>query len=189
MVTLLKTSRNAPWHPWETYRPAILSLWPEAREVEAADWDGAFDGPVVSLADEWDRPISERAAARLVKGVEAGGRLLVLHQGISLQARSELADLIGGKFTGHPEAGPLSFRPVGIEVPGWQFADEPYRFEMLASVEPLLEYEDAEGLHLGAWTRTAGKGRVVFLMPGHTADHWNSPAYREFVKACWEKFF
>jgi hypothetical protein len=189
VVTLLKTSRNAPWHPWETYRDAILSLWPGVREVEASEWDGHFDDVVISLADEWDRPVPETAAARLVGGVERGGRLLVLHHGISLQARPELAALIGGKFLGHPLAAPLAFTPRGIDAPGWTFTDEPYRFEMLAPVDPVLEYEDTEGRHLAGWTRAAQKGRVVYVMPGHTPDHWTHPAYRAFLQACWKAYF
>ncbi len=188
-MTLLKTSVNAPWHPWETYRRPILSLWPQVREIEASEWDGSFEGTVISLVDEWDKPISDLAARCLVEGVEGGGRLLVLHHGISLQARPELAALIGGKFLSHPPAAPLTFAPKGLGVPGWTFTDEPYQFAMLAPVEPLLEYEYEGTKYLAGWTRTAGKGRVVYVMPGHTSDLWDHPAYQEFLKACWKQYF
>ncbi len=179
MVTLLKTT-EAPWHPWPAYRPFVEPLFPNAAVVEAATWDGRVQGPLtVSVADEWDRPISDQAAGRLVEWVHGGGNLLVLHHGISLQARPELAALIGGRFAGHPPAGVLTFR-----VPGgapWTMTDEPYRFEAVGDVVPLLEYEHEGHWYLAGWEHRAGLGRVVYLMPGHVPQNFSDAAYRDLI--------
>jgi type 1 glutamine amidotransferase len=181
MVTLLKTSNAAPWHPWPKYRQFIEPLFAEASIVETAEWDGRVEGGLlVSLADEWDRPVSDQAAARLVDGVTNGGRLLVLHQGISLQERPELAALIGGRFAGHPAEGPLSFRIPGSNAV-WTMTDEPYRFEAVGDVVPLLEYEHEGQWYLGGWEHRPGRGRVVYLMPGHVPENFTVPEYRSLI--------
>jgi type 1 glutamine amidotransferase len=187
MVTLLKTSVEPPWHPWPVYQPFVEPLFKSVSSVETQEWDGTAEGPaLVSCADEWDRPISDQASGRLVDWVERGGGLLVLHQGISLQERPELAALLGGRFVGHPPAGPLVFRIPGTAA-SWTMTDEPYQFDAVGGVTPLLEYEYEGTWHLGGWEKNAGRGRVIYLMPGHFAENYGDEKYKALILRCWAR--
>jgi len=190
VVTVLATSRQAPWHPWPVYRDAVLPLLGEVAVVEAGGWDGTVPGStLVSLADEWERPLSGQAAAGIESYVASGGNLLVLHNGISIQERPELARLVGARFTHHPDAGPLEFQitPRGRELWGdvsaWTMDDEPYRFEFLTDVEILLEYRHEDMVWPAGWRRAYGRGRVTFLMPGHYAASYLHPTYASLIRA------
>ena len=186
MVTILTTSVAAPWHPWPAYQSFVEPLFANPNVVETQVWDGAAGPALVCAADEWDRPIAEQAALRLIGKVERGGGLLVLHQGISLQARPELARLIGGRFIGHPPAGELRFRLPDSDE-SWTMTDEPYRFEDVAGVTPLLEYEYEGTWWLAGWEHAVGAGRVIYLMPGHVPENYRDARYAALIRSCWAR--
>jgi hypothetical protein len=186
-LVILKTSNEAPWHPWQKYGPFIEPLFDDVRTVETQEWDGEPGGTaMVCAADEWDRPLPELSARRLVSWVDGGGGLLVLHHGISLQSRPELAELIGGRFTGHPPAGELTFRAAETGFT-WTMTDEPYQFDGLGPIRPLLEYEYQGTWHLGGWERPYGKGLVIYLMPGHFPENFGDERYRALIRSCWNR--
>ena len=71
----------------------------------------------IAYSDLWDERVSPRQTAGLLSYVSGGGGLLVIHNGVTLANRYELAQLIGARFDGHPPMEKLYFvpgRPITI---------------------------------------------------------------------------
>ena len=118
--------------------------------------------------------------------------ILVLHSGMSFQKRLEFQALVGAKFTGHPSAGELKFRmvapehPISVDVPtSWSMDEEPYRFTAIGETEAtvLCEYHHDSAWHPAAWAQNFCRGRVVYLMPGHSLESFRQPAYRSLIRS------
>jgi type 1 glutamine amidotransferase len=193
-IAILGTGSEATYHPLAPLEAELTRiLAPLGVPLFLTDRDAFLSsipeglGLLVLLSDDWEKPADDEGIAGLVSWVAKGGDLLVLHQGISLQARSEFATLVGARFTRHPEATVLAFTPLGpLEGLGpWEMHDEPYRFEFdpLAALSPLLEYRDAEGVHPAGWERRYCLGRIAYLAPGHAAANYACAAYARLVAA------
>ncbi|SMF66253.1 hypothetical protein SAMN05661091_0237 [Paenibacillus uliginis N3/975] len=143
----------------------------------------------IAYSDLWDEKVSPQQTAGLLSYVSGGGGLLVLHNGITLANRYELAQLIGGRFDGHPPIQKLSFAPAapshdimkGIEP--FELEEEPYRFifDPFTDKTVLLQYEYEGDFWPAAWCHTYGIGRVVFLMPGHHEPSFLQPSVRSMI--------
>ncbi|KWX86772.1 glycosyl hydrolase [Paenibacillus riograndensis] len=141
----------------------------------------------IAYNELWNETVSPQQTAVLLSYVSGGGGLIVLHTGISLAKRYELAHLIGGRFTGHPPYAPLNFKVLehditeGIE--DFQLDEEPYTFDFDPFTEKtiLLEYEAEGEMRPAAWCHSYGLGRVVFLMPGHHEPSFTHPAIRQLI--------
>ena len=143
----------------------------------------------ISYADRWEAPLTPEQMAGILGFVAAGGGLLVIHNGISSQSRSEFAPLVGARFTGHPAYAKLAFQvsapthPIMAGAEPFEMEDEPYRFEFdsFAARTVLMQYAHDGTLWDAAWAREWGLGRVVYLAPGHTAGSFGHPAFRRIV--------
>ncbi|KAA9008428.1 ThuA domain-containing protein [Paenibacillus spiritus] len=141
----------------------------------------------IAYNELWSEHVSPQQTAGLLNYVSGGGGLIVLHTGISLASRYELAQLFGARFTGHPPYTELNFRPgehvitEGLEP--FTLEEEPYRFDFDPFTEKtvLLEYEHEGEWWPAAWSHSYGQGRVVFLMPGHHEPSFHHPAVRELL--------
>ncbi|GGA32253.1 ThuA domain-containing protein [Paenibacillus physcomitrellae] len=195
---LLGDQAEAPYHPLGAVRETLTALLGTDYQVEATEERArlAADrltlseyGLCISYTDSWKRVPHARETAGLIQYVAGGGGLLAIHNGISLQAAPELAQLIGGKFTGHPKYTGLEFRPTEAEHPassglkGFTMDEEPYRFELdpLAQIEVLLTYSHEGQDWPAAWARNYGLGRVVFLMPGHHLPSFQHEGYQPWI--------
>jgi len=192
-ILLLGTRVGAPWHPLGAVEAEIRDCLEGQGPLEVTDDLGRLKslvglGLLVLCADEWETPLDDDETGGLLGFVAGGGGLLVLHNGICFQKRVEFQALVGARFTGHPDAGPLEFRSVAPDHPvgraeGWTLDDEPYRFEFHPAQEATVLYQYFhEGVwHPAAWTSKFGRGQVVYLMPGHSAASYRHPAYRSVV--------
>ncbi|MCX7710592.1 MAG: ThuA domain-containing protein [Clostridia bacterium] len=143
----------------------------------------------ISYVDCWDEKITPGQTGALLAYVGQGGGLLVIHNGISLQNRYELCQMIGAKFTGHPPMTSLNFRneapqhPIMIDVEAFEIVEEPYRFEFDNFTEKtiLLAYEYEGVSYPAGWTHEFGEGRIVYLAPGHQVSSFKSPEYRKVI--------
>ncbi|GAB6991229.1 ThuA domain-containing protein [Paenibacillus pini] len=144
----------------------------------------------ICYIDLWDEKISRQQAAGLLSYVSQGGGLLVLHNGISIgNRRHEMAQLLGGRFIGHPAIQPLSFRVSegqhaitgGIE--SFELDEEPFQFQFDPFTEKavLLEYKQGDEWHPAAWKHNYGLGRVAYLMPGHHEPSFLHPQVRKLI--------
>jgi uncharacterized protein len=198
-VLLLGDQERAPYHPVGEVKEELQAIWKDLLHLDCTeDYDALLYEHIreysmmVSYTDCWKSSVTDEQAAGLVRYVQEGGSLYLIHTGISLQVHDELFRLFGARFTGHPPYQRLIFHPVGAfegigggSLPSFEMEEEPYRFEFEpdAGITVLLEY-DWEGTRLpAAWHRSFGLGRMVYVMPGHHKESFLLPAYREWLRA------
>lgn len=143
----------------------------------------------ISYHDSWREKLSSKQTAGLLSCISGGRGLLILHNGIVLQKKYELAQLIGARNTTHPSIHKLEMRVVAPEhdimqdISSFEIEDEPYRFEFDPFNETtiLLEYEMDGEWHPAAWAHSYGLGRVVYLLPGRDQVVFQHPEYRKLL--------
>ena len=69
----------------------------------------------ISYTDQWKEKLTDEQTAGLLTYVCNGGGIIFLHNGIALQSRYELAQMVGAKFIGHPEMKELLYTPTAPE--------------------------------------------------------------------------
>ena len=188
---IVGTYVNAPYHPFQQVDHALAELLAPNLDVTVTDDLSAFRALAgfnlcVSYIDMFDAALPEGTGEAILSFVRGGGGLLCLHNGISLQTDEALFHLIGGKFTGHPPQTDLEFspHPDGFlrEMACFTLLEEPYQFEMSGDeVVPLMRYQYKGREYMGGWCRTEGKGRVVFLTPGHSIASFRNQAYLAMI--------
>lgn len=184
---------NAMYHPLTGVGEALEKMFPKL-ELTLTDQIGAlceamrYDA-VLSYWDDWKKPIPDQEAEALYQYVESGGSLLVLHNGISLQLQDSLAKLIGARFLMHPAQEVITFQPVphaltaGCEA--FPMSEEPYQFALEEDQKEIfLSYTYRGKEYPAGWCKLFGKGRVVYLTPGHTADKFSCESYIRLIRNC-----
>lgn len=194
---LLGNNEDAPYHPLAAVEQELFSILDGICDITSTVDREQLDeltterfDLLISYTDSWDQALDSQRTADILGFVTSGGGMLVIHNGISLQARPELSQIIGAKFTGHPAYGSLDFEvnrelkhPILDEVTGFTMDEEPYRFDIdsFASIDILLTYRHEGQSWPAAWTRSYGLGRVLFLMPGHHAPSFKHEEYRRWI--------
>ncbi|MBD2867333.1 ThuA domain-containing protein [Paenibacillus arenilitoris] len=196
-VLLIGDNGEAPWHPLEPARAELEVILGDEFELAVTEDYEQLAGlereryaAVISYTDCWRRKLPAEQTAGLIRFVAGGGGLLAIHNGISLQASYELAQLIGGKFTDHPPYQPLNYigatggHPLLEGVPDFTVDEEPYLFEFDAFTprNVFLEYEFEGKRYPAAWEHTYGLGKAVYLQPGHNAGSFKPEAYRTLIR-------
>jgi uncharacterized protein len=196
---MLGNNEDAPWHPLSAVIEEMKTIVPAGCRLTASqdyhllaslDTDNTCD-LFISYTDCWEKPLPAEQRAGLLRYVAGGGKMLVLHNGISLQASSELLTLIGGKFTDHPPYQQLKYvvteagasHPIMDGIESFLLEEEPYQFELDGFVEKtiFMAYEFQGTVIPAGWERKYGLGTVVYLQPGHHAPSFQSPAYRKMI--------
>ena len=198
-IVLMGTGSEATWHPLSAVEGEFRSLFADLGNVEVAlnpsrlvsvDEDGTR--LLVCYADTWEAALTDDQTAGLLRFSAGGGKLLVIHNGMSYQKRQEFQALAGAKFTGHPPMTVMPFRCTAPEhpvcrnlAPVWELEEEPYRFEFHSAVDVqvLYDYQHEGAWYPAAWTTHFGRGDAVYLMPGHNAASFRHPPYRELVRS------
>jgi type 1 glutamine amidotransferase len=143
----------------------------------------------ILYVDRWDDPVDEMAIKDLIKFIEEGGRVMVIHNGISFQSNEDFKELIGAEFTGHPPYTKLEIiaknekHPIMNGIKAFYLEDEPYRYEFCIDpqIDIFLEYIHEGNAYPAGWTKYLIKGKLVYLMPGHNVASFKNPSYRELV--------
>ncbi|MNJ44409.1 ThuA domain-containing protein [Paenibacillus fonticola] len=143
----------------------------------------------ISYHDSWREKLSSKQTSGLLSCISGGRGLLVLHNGIVLQKKYEIAQLIGARNVSHPSLQTLQMRvtapdhDIMLHISPFEIEDEPYRFEFDPFCETtiLLEYEMDGEWHPAAWAHSYGLGRVVYLLPGRDQAVFQHPEYRKLV--------
>ncbi|GAB6931174.1 hypothetical protein JCM10914A_51570 [Paenibacillus sp. JCM 10914] len=189
---------GARYHPFTLVDDEIKAIFSDVMEIECTEDYAALQADklktydlFISYAEFSDQEITEEQAQALVSYVEDGGGLLVIHNGISLQRNKQLAQLIGGRFTGHPEYTALPIRynqgchhPVIAGLQDFTMDEEPYRFELSPHESTIIiaDYEHEGERWPAAWVHTYGAGRVVYLMPGHHLPSFQIEEVRKLIR-------
>jgi uncharacterized protein len=143
----------------------------------------------ILYVDRWGQEVSETIIRNLADFVKKGGGLLVIHNGISFQSNAEFAELVGGKFTGHPAYTNLEIKitnskhPIMEGIREFAMDEEPYRYDFNSfnEKEILFEYIHEGNIYPAAWTKVISKGRLVYLMPGHNVDSFKNEIYGRII--------
>jgi len=133
--------------------------------------------------------LSAAQTGALVDWVQAGGRLLALHAATVLRPENQpMRALIGGRFLSHPPqfdftVTPLAHKhPVTDGVRAFSVRDEFYIQEFDPGVTIHMTAEDRGLIYPMLWTKNEGRGRVVYIAPGHTASTWATENYRQLLR-------
>lgn len=193
---LLGDYTHPDWHPLQGVDAEISRIFHDTMTVQCSENRNmllqenitGFD-VCISYMDDWKGKVSPQQTAGLLSYVSNGGGLVIIHNGISLQNRYELKQMIGAKFLHHPPYAPLEFtvtaesHPVTEGISGFTMEEEPYQFEFgsFAETKVLLEYQSAEGPKPAAWAHRYGLGRIVYLMPGHHVPSFAHDTYRQLI--------
>jgi len=143
----------------------------------------------VCYTDAWERPLSDACAASLREYVLNGGGLLIIHNGLSLQDTPYLSEMLGARFTHHPAYDKLLVKvdgkhPAAEGVRDFYISDEPYHFDIYGELNIFAHYEYNGTLLPAAWESVFGKGRLIYLMPGHDKSAFLCEDYRRLIRNC-----
>jgi type 1 glutamine amidotransferase len=95
---------------------------------------------------------------------------------------------MGGRFRHHPPrfdfmVTPLSrAHPTTAGMSAFSVHDEFYYTTYDETVQIHTMAFDRGVAHPMSWTKNAGSGRVAFIAPGHHAQVWNLPVYRQWIR-------
>lgn len=195
---VLGDNARASYHPLEQVESELRSILGETYILDSSeDYNvlrtnklSSYD-LFISYTDCWQGGVTSEQITGLLKYVFAGGKLLVIHNGISLQQREEYSQMIGARFTGHPPYQRLQFSPAASDHPivqgiePFSMEEEPYLFHFHSpgDLTVLLEYAlDGQAMP-AAWTSSYGEGSFVYLMPGHHLPSFQHEAYRRLIRS------
>ena len=133
--------------------------------------------------------VSDEQIASLLKFVEDGGGLVVLHcASASFQNSEEFIKLVGAAFKSH---GTGTFSAVRVapdhpaidDVPTWESWEETYIHTKHNPVNRTVLEVRRENGHDEPWTwvRTYGNGRVFYTAWGHDQRTWGQPGFQQMV--------
>lgn len=139
----------------------------------------------ICYIDDWFEPFKDKWAIAIKNYVANGGKMLIIHNGISLQNSTLLLEMLQAKFTHHPEARILRINmlehQITNHIESFEIFDEPYHYEFFSEVKVIAYYEfDGKNLPAG-WENKYGAGTIVYLMPGHNENIFKVEAYQKLI--------
>lgn len=186
---ILGRNEGAPYHPLKAIENDLVDLFSSGFDVKATDRAERLLGLglgetdlLIGVDDRWTEAPDLRHLAAVEAWVRGGGTLLLVHNGICWARNNRWRRLAGGRFTGHGPAKLLTFtrRSDGAAFDLWE---EPYRFSIpwFSRNRVLAEYEDGGRRWPAFWTRRVGKGVIAYALPGHGAEAFRHPVYRDWL--------
>jgi type 1 glutamine amidotransferase len=190
------------WHPGMTIMEGLQPLAAAGIVFDAIEdvalcteeWLSRHDVLIIAKANEgyedgslpW---ISKSLEALLLQYVEQGKGLLVLHSGlVGWSEEPAMLGLIGGVFTSHPHACPVTMEmtedagPVFGDAERFTMHDEHYFVDTPDDRNQLFMISRSEhGVQPAGWVRTHGAGRVCALTPGHFLEALREPGYQAVI--------
>jgi uncharacterized protein len=131
--------------------------------------------------------ISPVALARLDGFVKNGGGVLALHAATaSFKETLPYFDILGGRFIGHGkvELFEVVNQNNGIfnGIPNFTVNDELYLHDLNDKIQVHFTAKH-EGKNVPAvWTYYYGKGKVCYVVPGHTSATMENPMYQDLLR-------
>ncbi|MBI3278348.1 MAG: ThuA domain-containing protein [Acidobacteria bacterium] len=151
---------------------------------DGMNWLNGYDKPHV----KWMTGAQQQAIWDFVHN---GGGFLALHNAQGLYPTDGLYyKLFGGDYGGHPKPYVFTVRvenrnhPVTAGVEDFEIFDEQHTVKYYLDREHLLLRSIARD-NLAApagWWRDMGKGRFVYLAPGHTSDALGHPMMQRLIR-------
>lgn len=196
-ILLLGDYYEMPRHKFRGIDEEIISIIGSEYEVVCTDnYDYLLEiseyDLFIAYTNCWKsgEPNDEQTAC-LLSYIALGGKMLVIHSGLSLQTREELAQLIGARFFSHPAMSLITVarvddnNPITKDFYSFETVEEPYRyeFEPNVSLTILTNYLYEGKVYPHSWLRKYGKGEVVWLMNGHTKESFKEECNIAFIKS------
>lgn len=133
--------------------------------------------------------MNHEQSAALNAYINNSGKILSIHTGISIQATNELTAVHGAKFLEHPPYGRLLINikkehPLTAGINDFYIDDEPYHFEVNEELDIFADYEYNGKTIPAAWIKEQGKGKLIYLMPGHDEAAFACEEYLKLIKNC-----
>lgn len=186
----------APYHPLTGVEDELKSIIGNNYSVEVSgDYASFLNLEKVDLlilyTDNWNQDaFCDDALASFITYVANGGSVLAIHSGISLQSRKEFTQVIGAKFDHHPAMENMTISAVNPDetitkgLEDFVTFEEPYNyiFDNLDEITVLTEYTYKEKKYINSWKKKFAKGEIVYLMNGHTANHFKEKGNRILIK-------
>ena len=187
---------DGPYHPLDNIRWLGEAL-PGCRITFTDDYDAFLRLPEFDLcicytdafAGAGRKPLGPERSAALLTFLRRGGRMLILHNGVSLQDTPELSGLLGARFCHHPPRDTLLIQimrghPVTESAADFCIWDEPYQFDVYGPIEVFASYTYQGKAQPAGWERPYGAWSLIYLMPGHDRAAFQCEAYRRLVVSC-----
>ncbi|MDR3019846.1 MAG: ThuA domain-containing protein [Treponema sp.] len=207
------------WHPGQTAIDGIAPLAQAGFKIDIISNANDFSPEILKLypvvvickCDEVsqtdNQPWKTNAVQQaFVDYVEGGAGLIVIHSGLVAGKNTQVLDqLTGSRFSGHPNACPVTVQPVkphpiteGVSI--FCETDEHYKIDIIASDADILlaSYSPSQGeeskyqegpyhncpamINAAGYVRTQGKGRVCVLTPGHFLAVWLNPQFQKLLQ-------
>lgn len=181
-ILLIGDEALAMYHPLKvvetTIKEAIEDVAFIDTQVNINDFHGDLDDydGLVLYSDQFRVPMIEVLAHKLEDFVRSGGGIVLVHNGISLTASEVIGGMMGVTYLGHPPATTLEFtmdqsHPISENLKSFRLHEEPYRFDFSlgTSKDVFMTYEFQGELCESGWTSCLGRGRLVYIHPGHDA--------------------
>lgn len=157
--------------------PGILEENPDMILISKENRLTPKDGGASWLTEELDQFIWQY--------VQKGGRLFVLHSGLSSYPESSLyRKITKGHFLHHPdEHNEVIYR--GKDT--FSFPDEHYFVAVdEAETEVFLTSSSKEGTSIAGWRHQVEQGRVLCLTPTHTEEGFKNQTFQAYFVECAE---
>jgi hypothetical protein len=158
--------------------PYLTETWGDAAPESLSRY------ALIVIAGHYDA-VPDALLLALRRYVEAGGPLLGLHAANSCFTTPDYVDLIGSRFTRHD---PIKEYTVDIDVPDhplmaglapFRIVDELREGEFQRDAVQVVA--SAEG-HPAVYWKEAGRGRIVYVAPGHDRRTLAHPAYLRLIQ-------
>jgi type 1 glutamine amidotransferase len=207
---LLITGSDIPKYQLQLVPTAFYTVLEEPNDVV---WDHAVTAEAALAGNacrEYDalvffcffKSLSETAVEHLRSFVRDGRGILVVHSALASFPETEMwaREIVGVRY--HHDDAPgrqktistldvaQTIRPVGNHpicegfLP-FELVDEAYKgLEAVSPVTPLFETDHPSSDGAVVWIGPSTKSRTVVLEPGHTAEPFQNPAYREILDRC-----
>lgn len=186
---------NYLYHPLKGVDEQLKSIFKQYLDINSTEDLSVFKSDTLNeiellilYKDNLDDIVKANHAAAVISYVSNGGRLLILHNGISFFNGFEFSHMAGGKFDYHPEIRNLTFKSKGEhqiteDIGSFTIFEEPYRYELTLHTprNVFLEYEMDGQKYPAGWTVDYCLGKIVNLLPGHTSDVFENESYRQII--------
>ena len=195
-ILILGDYTDPPYHPLTPITDILRTLlsdytisFTEDRNHLLIENINKFD-LIISYTDSWNSSLDKKQISGLLNYISGGGKLLVIHNGISLQSNFEFANIVGARFTGHPDYTNLKFSFVDsgekslYQFESFEMDEEPYQFVFANFTEKniFMEYELNGVLYPAGWDVSYGMGKVVYLSPGHDLKTFENINFQNLLK-------
>lgn len=185
----------ATWHPLrgvddelvrilDQYKVEICEDYPTLTLEKLKEYDF-----VVNYIDNWSKRGNSNCAGALIAYVADGGSMMAIHNGIIIKNHPELEQLMCGAFLNHPKHEVLKYtiaksHPLTKTVMPFEIDEEPYMFKMSALVEPeiVMNYEYKGEQYPAVWLRSFGKGKMIYITPGHNAETFKHKGMETLIR-------